>query len=88
MRIVIPGYKGKFRVFSLALDESVKKDLLLNAVEFIYVWNDRIELFPEQTVILCDSETLLQLRKCNNYDVFGIDESGDIHDNAALLSSC
>ena len=79
MRISVPDYKSGFHVFSLALDERTRDDLISEEVECIYIQPDRAIIYPEGEVLTRDSESIFRLGKCNNYDVFGIFDDGTLY---------
>lgn len=78
MKIRIPEYNSTFRVFSLALDESTKNDLLSENVEFIYIQPDFVEIYPDKSMLTQDLSVIAYFNGCNNYDVVGIYEDGTV----------
>ena len=79
MRIRVPDYGSGFHVFSLALDECTRDDLISEEVECIYIQPDCAKIYPEGEVLTLDSESIFRLGKCNNYDVFGIFDDGTLY---------
>ena len=76
MRLLIPGYKSKRRVFSLALDSPTLDDLNSEGVETVFVNDDSITIYPDGGLIPCEGKLIDTLSACNNYDVFAFFEDG------------
>lgn len=79
MKIKIPEYSGFFRVLSIALEASVKEDLMSEHVELLYVQPDRAEIYPDEELLTGDQDVLTRLRTLNNYDVVGISDEGMLY---------
>lgn len=78
MKIHIDNYQGEGGIFSLALDDSTKEELLGESVSVLFVSENSICFYPEKTSIMVDEELIEKLRKCNNFDVFEIYNDGDL----------
>ena len=86
MRIKIETYSLEPRVFSLALNEKIKLDLEKSKLDFIYVLNNQIIIFPEKEIISEQEDAIDFFMKCNNYDVFESYEDGTfirVYDNTS-----
>ena len=79
MKIRIPGYKGGFRILSIALEESVKEDLMSEYVEELFVQQDLAVLYPDERILTENLDVLTRLKKMNNYDVIGISDNGMLY---------
>lgn len=78
MRIRFKNYKYDFRIASLALEESTKIDLLENNLSVIYADDEKITLYPEETVLSDEQSDLAEIKQYNNYDVFEIWGNGTL----------
>lgn len=78
MSTVIHDYDGQYRIVSLALDLSTKKDLMSEQVEFIYVFSGEVILYPEEKILTADGDVVKWLEGFNNYDVLEISENGRV----------
>ena len=78
MKIHIDNYQGGGGIFSLALDDSTKEELLGENVPLLFVAENSICCYPEETTILVDEESIEKLCKCNNFDAFELYSDGDL----------
>lgn len=76
MKITIPEYGGQFNIVSIALDKKAKDDLLREGVEFWFVQRDNIISYPENKILTDNKTVIEQMHRCNNYDVFEIENDG------------
>lgn len=79
MKIIIPEYTDEYCIFSIALDEHTKKDLLSEHVKLIYVQEKDAVIYPEGKILTNDENALVQLKELNNYDVVGISDKGILY---------
>ena len=76
MIIRLRDYTGEYRVVSLAFCDDVKDDLLADELDFIYVTDSEVTLYPDN-LKLTEEETLIrQLMQAHNYDVYELEEDG------------
>ena len=59
MIVKLENYNGKYKIVSLALSQAVKKDLLKDSLDFIYVSDNDIRLYPEDVQISRDKNLSL-----------------------------
>lgn len=78
MSIKLDNYQQGFRIASLALDSSVKEQLLAERMSLIYVHSHEVVLLPENVVLSTEESCVEQLQEFNNYDVLEIWENGAI----------
>lgn len=78
MSIKLDNYQQGFRIVSLALDSSVKEQLLAERMSLIYVHSHEVTLLPENVVLSTEKSCVEQLQEFNNYDVLEIWENGVI----------
>lgn len=76
MILKLEKYNGQHKIVSLAFDQSVKEDLLKDALDFLYIQEDTIALYPENTVISSDKKTIEKIKTAHNYDVYELLENG------------
>ena len=79
MSIKIPEYADEYRIFSIALDDQTKEDLISESVELIYVQAGSAVIFPGEKILTKDAKVLTQLKGLNNYDVVGISDEGILY---------
>ena len=78
MKIHIDDYKGETGIFSLALNESIKEELLSEGVETLFVSDKEIHRFPGNKLITKDEVVIDKLKKCHNFDVFELCDDGNL----------
>ena len=76
MIVRLDGYSGKYRVVSIALDESTRIDLLQEKLDFIYVTENAVYLYPDNIQLTRDRLIINGLRATHNYDVYELEENG------------
>jgi His-Xaa-Ser system radical SAM maturase HxsC len=76
MNLKLSEYNLGFRIVSIALDEAVKSDLQDDMIDFLWVTDSGIVLYPDEEIITSDSGLIASLRGCNNYDVFELWQKG------------
>lgn len=75
-----------YRIVSLALDESVRDDLLQDGLDVLFVNQDSISILPCNVVLSIESEKINELQTCNNFDVFELTPQGllrQLYDNSS-----
>lgn len=78
MRLHFDDYKGKGGIFSLALNEATKEDLLSEEVSVLCVSDNEIYQYPDKILISAYEKAIEKLRECNNYDVFELHDDGEL----------
>ena len=78
MIIKAEGYKGRYRILSLAFNEQVKMDLLKDHLDFLFVSNEKIIIYPEKNIFSDDEEVIKKLKNAGNYDVYELTETGKL----------
>lgn len=79
MIVRIEDYHGRYRIVSLAFDQSTKEDLLKDDIDFIYIAKDDIRIYPENIIISEDKQVIDKLlHYAHNYDVYGLWEDGKL----------
>ena len=68
MSMKVIGYKGKYRIVSIALNESVRDDLLKNMLDTVYVTSESVTIYPENEILTTDKDIIQRLYDGNNYD--------------------
>ena len=48
MIVKLENYNGKYKIVSLALSQAAKEDLLKDNLDFIYISDNDIRLYPEE----------------------------------------
>lgn len=76
MSMKVIGYKGKYRIVSIALNESVRDDLLKNMLDTVYVTSESVTIYPENEILTTDKDIIQRLYDGNNYDVYALTEDG------------
>lgn len=87
MTVKIDNYHGKYRIVSLAFDQMAKDELLKNNLDFIFVSEKSIRIYPENIVISEDEKIIEQLQNAHNYDVYELWENGrfsECYDDSSL----
>lgn len=69
-------YNGKYRIVSLALDQSTKEELLKEDIDFVFITDNDIRIYPENMVISEDKKIIDKLQNAHNYDVYELWENG------------
>ena len=70
MIVKLENYHGKYKIVSLALNQTVREDLLKNEIEFVYISENDIRLYPEDVVVSKDKDIIEKLRNAHDYDVY------------------
>jgi His-Xaa-Ser system radical SAM maturase HxsC len=76
MNLRLPEHDFGFRIVSIALDEATKDDLQEDEVDFLWITDGGIVLFPEGENLTNNKRLIDNLRICNNYDVFELWQNG------------
>lgn len=87
MIVKLENYNGKYKIVSLALSQAVKKDLLKDSLDFIYVSDNDIRLYPEDVQISRDKNIIRKFEAAHNYDVYELWENGrlsEYYDDSSL----
>ncbi|MGF0019895.1 His-Xaa-Ser system radical SAM maturase HxsC [Sporofaciens sp. SGI.106] len=72
MGLKIKNYTQGFKIVSLALDENTKKDLICDNLDFIFINDKSLFLFPEDVNLEIDYELIQELSVRSNYDIYEI----------------
>lgn len=87
MKNAFEQYDNGFRIVSLAKDEATAIDLKNNCLDYLYLIDGKVFLFPDVLELKAGESLLEELIKGNNYDVFQIFENGriiKIYDDASI----
>lgn len=76
MIVKLENYHGKYKIVSLALNQTVREDLLKDEIEFVYISENDIRLYPEDVVVSKDKDIIEKLRNAHDYDVYELWENG------------
>ena len=76
MIIKVGGYKGKYRIVSLAFCEDVRDDLMNGGLDTVYISENSIVLYPDNIVLSDDKDMIDKFQSANNYDVYELLEDG------------
>ena len=76
MNIKVGGYKGKYRIVSLAFCEDVRDDLMNDGLDTVYISENSIVLYPDNIVLSDDKDMIDKFQSANNYDVYELLEDG------------
>lgn len=76
MIVKLENYNGEYKIVSLALNSEVRDDLLSDNIDFLYISENAIRLYPEDIVISEDEKVIAKLRNAHNYDVYELWENG------------
>lgn len=79
MNVRLQDYKCGLRIISLALDSKTKEDLEKDEIDFLFVQDDKIFLYPDGVELVAKQEDIKLLHTCNNYDVFELWEDGSLN---------
>ena len=71
-------YNGTHRIVSLALDQDTFDNLLKEDLDFIYVDDNSLKLYPEDVIISTDEKIIDKIKSAHNYDVFELWENGKL----------
>ena len=87
MIVKLENYNGKYKIVSLALNQAAREDLLKDGVDFIYISDDGVRLYPENIVISEEKHIIDKLRNAHSYDVYELWENGrlsEYYDDSSL----
>ena len=70
MIVKLENYNGKYKIVSLALNQAAREDLLKDDIDFIYISDDNVRLYPEDVVISEEKNIIDRLRNAHSYDVY------------------
>ena len=87
MIVKLENYNGKYKIVSLALSQAAKEDLLKDNLDFIYISDNDIRLYPENVVVSKDKNIIEKLRNAHDYDVYELWENGkfsEYYDDSSL----
>ena len=76
MIVKLENYHGKYKIVSLALNQTVREELLKDEIEFVYISENDIRLYPEDVVVSKDKNIIEKLRNAHDYDVYELWENG------------
>ena len=76
MIVKLENYNGKYKIVSLALNQAAREDLLKDDIDFIYISDDNVRLYPEDVVISEEKNIIDRLRNAHSYDVYELWENG------------
>lgn len=76
MNLILDGYDENFRIVSLALNNPVKQDLIEDKLDFLFVEDDKVILYPDEKVFFQNAKKIEMLRDRSNYDVFELWPNG------------
>ena len=76
MIVKLENYNGKYKIVSLALSQAAKEDLLKDYLDFIYISDNDIRLYPENVVVSKDKNIIEKLRYADDFDVYDLWEYG------------
>ena len=66
MIVKLENYNGKYKIVSLALSQAAKEDLLKDNLDFIYISDNDIRLYPENVVVSKDKNIIEKLRNAQD----------------------
>ncbi len=78
MILKLEKYNGVHRIVSLALNQDTYDNLLKEDLDFIYVDDNSLKLYPEDMIISTDEKILDKIKSAHNYDVFELWENGKL----------
>ena len=87
MIVKLENYQGKYKIVSLALNQTAREDLLKEEIAFVYVSENDIKLYPENVVVSKDKNIIEKLRNAHDYDVYELWENGkfsEYYDDSSL----
>lgn len=87
MIVKLENYNGKYKIVSLALNQAAREDLLKDDIDFIYISDDNVRLYPEDVVISEEKNIIDRLRNAHSYDVYELWENGKLseyYDDSSL----
>ena len=87
MIVKLENYHGKYKIVSLALNQTVREELLKDEIEFVYISENDIRLYPEDVVVSKDKNIIEKLRNAHDYDVYELWENGkfsEYYDDSSL----
>lgn len=79
-----------YRIVSLALDDDTKKDLIEDNIDFLFVADDSIILFPDRICVSFEKDAMDILKSCSNFDVFELLPDGQlrrVYDDSSIDNS-
>lgn len=78
MIVKLEKYTGEYRIVSLAFEISVKDDLLNNGLDFLYVSENEVWIYPENALVSENRHVIDLLQHAHNYDVYELWEDGKL----------
>lgn len=78
MILKLEKYNGENKIVSLALNQCTYNDLLKDKLDFIYVQENTIKLYPEDVIVSTNESTIEKTKNAHNYDVFELWENGKL----------
>ena len=87
MIVKLENYQGKYKIVSLALNQTAREDLLKEEIAFVYVSENDIKLYPENVVVSKDKNIIEKHRNAHDYDVYELLENGkfsEYYDDSSL----
>ena len=87
MNVKLGNYNRKYRIVSLALNSEVRDDLLGDNIDFLYISEHAIWLYPDNIKLSEDENVIDKLRSAHNYDVYELWENGrlsEYYDDSSL----
>ena len=61
MIVKLENYHGKYKIVSLALNQTAREYLLKDEIEFVYISENDIRLYPEDVVVSKDKDIIEKL---------------------------
>ena len=91
MNHYIENYNQGYKIVSLAMNEAVRDDLIEDCLDFLFLCNDTVELYPDRVAIAKKPSDLFEVLKAgNNYDVyelFGDGRFSRVYDDSSVENS-
>lgn len=87
MIVRLENYHGKYKIVSLALNQTAREDLLKDEIEFVYISENDIRLYPEDVVVSKDKNIIEKLKNAHDYDVYELWGNGkfsEYYDDSSL----
>ena len=78
MSIHFESYRKENKVISLAFDEATKNDLMGSGLDYIYVSDDEVRLYPDDIILTNSGKVISELNEWDNYDVFELWSDGKL----------
>lgn len=76
MKLILPDYKGSHRILSLAKDRQTADDLETNQLDYIFLQDEALYIFPEGKAFPAETNLIHALQDCLDYSVFELFSDG------------